>query len=581
MTDLPAGDTQTKSAKRTGAPRLFARHVAIDRIRGRLIASGWVENAPPGAKVSATLEDEPAPARLVALSKPAEANPRTWSLVCPIPRHLGLDALATLRLELGDEILDESAFALRLALDGSDPMIAVSRIVADPAAEKIRATGWAYAPGGDETVEILLDGRVVGSGPLTMKRPDLAVSRPLLGRSGLGWAIDAATPGLAERLAREPKPMVEARLALARAGTSFRVAELEFDGDLAAATRRRDRIAKAKQWVARAPTPLLDGLVASRAFRRRWAADSAGEAYAARRMVVDELIARGAASGERIMCLSNGLQVRADPGLDRVMARAFLLNGAYERGFLEWVASIVKPGDVAIDVGVAYGVVSLTLAKNGAQVFAVEANPAMVKAAQANCELNGVESVTIINNAASDRAGSLTFASAGPHNVGSSKLIPDGGETERMRFLEEINGLGTIALGAGAGPERAYAMDDLVIETVVAVTLDELCEARKLRDVAFVKIDIEGAELLALRGAKRLLDGGFGSPPIVALEFSRLVPVMGGTPEDIFEEFTRRGWRVHVQEKGKGRGGPLVPLASAADAPNHDNIICLPPGRVV
>lgn len=573
----PDEDSGTAQLTERSVPRLVARHVAVDRIRGRLIASGWVAGWTERGKVSATLEGEPGPARAAPLVPSVDDGPPTWSLICPIPRPLGLDAVATLRFEARGQTLDETAFPLRLALDATEPMIAVSRIAADPAADMIRAAGWAYAPGGDEQVEITLDGEVVGGGAPTLKRPDLAASRPLLGRSGLGWSFEIETPGLAERLAREPKPVVEARLAIAQAQTSSRIAELLFEGDLAAALRRRERLAKARSWAARAGTPVLDGLVASRAFRRRWAADPAGEAFAARRIVVDELISRGAASGERIICLSNGVRVRADPGLDRVMARAFLLSGAYERGFLEWVASAVKPGDVAIDVGVAYGVVSLTLADSGAQVFAVEANPAMAEAAQRNCELNGVTGVTIVNKAASDRAGEVSFASVDAF-IGSSKIVPDSSAGETRRFLYEINELSSIAI-AGAEADAPVAERAVTLRTVPATTLDELCRAHGLRDVAFVKLDIEGAELIALRGAKTLLDGGFGAPPVVALEFSRLFPVIGGGPDDIFAEFAGRGWTVHVQQKGKSRGGPLVQLASAADAPDHDNIICLPPGR--
>ena len=67
----------------------------------------------------------------------------------------------------------------------------------------------------------------------------------------------------------------------------------------------------------------------------------------------------------------------------------------------------------------------------------------------------------------------------------------------------------------------------------------------------------------------------------MALEFSRIVPVIGGTPDDIFAEFADRGWTVHVQKNGKSEGGPLVRLNAASEAPDHDNVICLPPDSSV
>ena len=174
----------------------------------------------------------------------------------------------------------------------------------------------------------------------------------------------------------------------------------------------------------------------------------------------DELIARGAAAGERVICLSNGDRVRADPAGDRVMARAFLLKGAYERGFTAWVETVVKPGDVAIDVGVAYGVVSLALARRGARVFSVEANPVMAKAAAENVALNGASGVTIVNKAASDRPGEVTFASVGVHYVGSSKIIPDASAGEKLKFLDEMNGLSSIDLGARRRPAHPWRSRD-------------------------------------------------------------------------------------------------------------------------
>ena len=41
-------------------------------------------------------------------------------------------------------------------------------------------------------------------------------------------------------------------------------------------------------------------------------------------------------------------------------------------------------------------------------------------------------------------------------------------------------------------------------------------------------MDIEGGELLAMKGAKRLLDGDFGDLPVIAFEYSTLFPMRGG-----------------------------------------------------
>lgn len=574
MTKAPTSGARKKSA-RVASGRLVTRSIGLDRLAGQLRVSGWAADVEGAVEVRLAIEGDDAPPTVATPGLERGASRATWALKRAVPRALGLDRVATLSLVADAKVLDELRFELALAEDVTEPLVALSRVVADPAADRLRVVGWAYRPGGREVVAAFLDGQPIASVEASLKRPDIAAGRPLLGRAALGWSLEVDVPGLAERLMREPNPLFEVRLADARPAQSARSAAVAYEGDLSAAIGRRDRLKTARGRAAKAPVGLLDGLVASRAFARRWSADPAGEAFAMRRIVVDELISREAVTGERVICLANGDRVHADPGRDRVMARAFLLDGAYERGFLSWIESVVKPGDAAIDVGVAYGVVSLALARRGARVFSVEANPEMVQLAARNVALNGANGVTLVNKAASDRAGKLTFASV-PQMIGSSRIIANASRVEKQRFLDEVSGFGTIALSKDA-VERRYDMKDLVVETVEATTLDALCEAHGLRDVAVVKIDIEGAELLALRGAKKLLDGRFGAPPVVALEYSRLVPLMGGTPEDVFAEFAGRGWSVHVQKNGKSRGGPLVRLDSAADAPDHDNIICLPP----
>ena len=128
-------------------------------------------------------------------------------------------------------------------------------------------------------------------------------------------------------------------------------------------------------------------------------------------------------------------------------------------------------------------------------------------------------------------------------------------------------------------PRGNLCYEDINIEDIEATTLDCLCEDYKLVNVQFVKMDIEGAEWMALQGANRLLSGEFGTPPIVALEFSRIVPVIRGTPEDIFKYFQSRNWKIYIQEHGKSIGGLLQLVRSIYNMPEHDNIICIPPNH--
>jgi hypothetical protein len=118
-----------------------------------------------------------------------------------------------------------------------------------------------------------------------------------------------------------------------------------------------------------------------------------------------------------------------------------------------------------------------------------------------------------------------------------------------------------------------------VFTPVRTTTLDRICTDRGWSDVALVKLDIEGAELAALRGAESLLSGALGKPPIVAVEYSQIIPTIGGKPEDIFALFATRGWRAYRLANGKEGGGDLHPIESADQAPRHDNVIFVPPER--
>jgi len=111
-------------------------------------------------------------------------------------------------------------------------------------------------------------------------------------------------------------------------------------------------------------------------------------------------------------------------------------------------------------------------------------------------------------------------------------------------------------------------------------TLDAIA-ARIGRPINLMKIDIEGAELLALRGASGLLDGAFGPPPVITLEYSNLFPIFGGQRSEIYDQFERRGWTAYRFAKGKNAGGDLVVLASESEAPDHDDLVFVPPGRTL
>jgi FkbM family methyltransferase len=142
-------------------------------------------------------------------------------------------------------------------------------------------------------------------------------------------------------------------------------------------------------------------------------------------------------------------------------------------------SAILQPGDHAIDVGANRARHSVPMAKAvGAdgRILAIEAASATAAKLARDLNVAGVaDRVEIGRFAVSDTPGTAEFTYV-PSATGLSSLRTD---------------------------EKFDAYADRVTETVEVRTLDDVVAPG--RRIAFIKLDIEGAELPALRGARRLL----------------------------------------------------------------------------
>jgi FkbM family methyltransferase len=135
-----------------------------------------------------------------------------------------------------------------------------------------------------------------------------------------------------------------------------------------------------------------------------------------------------------------------------------------------------RPGDVVVDCGAWIGDVSLYFADRvgpAGRVMALEFEPSNLDLLRTNLALNRhlSDRVAVIERALWDRSGlELSFRADGPSS----------------------------ALESGADVSASTP-------TTTTVTLDDLVESEKLDRVDFIKMDVEGAELAALRGAEATL----------------------------------------------------------------------------
>jgi FkbM family methyltransferase len=81
------------------------------------------------------------------------------------------------------------------------------------------------------------------------------------------------------------------------------------------------------------------------------------------------------------------------------------------------------------------------------------------------------------------------------------------------------------------------------LQPTPVITLDSFCAERGIDRVDFIRMDIEGAELMALNGASAILDR---DRPHVLLEIhpAMLEARFGGAAKEVVELFTRRGYRM-------------------------------------
>jgi FkbM family methyltransferase len=158
---------------------------------------------------------------------------------------------------------------------------------------------------------------------------------------------------------------------------------------------------------------------------------------------------------------------------DLYVGRSLEMYGEFSEGEVEVFRQMVRPGDVAIDVGANIGAHTVALARIvGPQggVFAFEPQRLTFQALCANIALNSFVHVRCFLQALSDVEGSL--------------LVP----VLNPRMENNFGGVNVSRFTQG--------------ERVPVVRLDSL-EINRCR---FIKIDVEGMELPVLKGATRLIE---------------------------------------------------------------------------
>ena len=153
--------------------------------------------------------------------------------------------------------------------------------------------------------------------------------------------------------------------------------------------------------------------------------------------------------------------------------------GTYEAETIARVLETLRAGDVFYDLGANAGYFSLAAAKkvgNTGLAYAFEPMPKNLEYLEKHIAINGVKNVEIIPVAVADKEGAVRFTTG--NNLSANTYKQD---------------------------STNYETDSGFID-VPTDTLDHLVYGpQKLRVPNYIKIDVEGAELDVLNGARRLL----------------------------------------------------------------------------
>lgn len=158
-------------------------------------------------------------------------------------------------------------------------------------------------------------------------------------------------------------------------------------------------------------------------------------------------------------------------GTADLVQRSVFLRGDWESELSAWLCDRLKPRDVFVDVGANIGYYALLgsrlVGPRGA-VVAVEASPSLFRRLASNVRRNRASNVRLVNVAVSERKGSANVFLAPEENLGATSIFRGRDFTDEGRI-------------------RANALTEVL-------SGEEVARAR------VIKIDVEGAEVLAVRG---------------------------------------------------------------------------------
>lgn len=234
---------------------------------------------------------------------------------------------------------------------------------------------------------------------------------------------------------------------------------------------------------------------------------------------------------------------------DDLITRQLQQFGSHAGGELAMLLSVVKPGDIAIDVGAHIGTFSVPLARavgTTGRVVAFEPFLPSYELLVLNAELNGVSGTLLTRPLAiGPSQASWSVVESQESNTGATYLAP------------------------------------LAEGTVTSVGLDEWVARNRLGHVDVIKVDTEGMECAVLSTAMDILDT---SRPIIYAEVAaEFMQRFGDSPAALQELLNTHGYRT-FRNTGKRQdtssGGFQVSEIDNVDGEDFFDVLAVPPEKI-
>lgn len=242
------------------------------------------------------------------------------------------------------------------------------------------------------------------------------------------------------------------------------------------------------------------------------------------------------------------------------LAKAWdIRTGSWSEPELDLIPFAVRPGETALDIGANFGLYSYHLSRAvgpSGLVYAFEPVPFTSASLETVCRLLRLKNVRRIPKGCSQQNGNIPFTlpiqSVGPLSAGLAHI--------GTRNNERV----------GKGIHFQYDKTRQILCEVIALD-DFLSDASS---ISFIKCDIEGAELLAFRGAEGLIRRFH---PTVLCEINPwFLDGYGIRLTDLIDFFSSKGYRLFRYEP-RGKQKPL--RAVRQEEVVEDNYLFVHPNR--